>query len=89
MLDRCWAETGQVPSPFVPSLLLPGGPVRDLGTFPLLSGESKDRSPHRVPTVSQGLPVGLSMRRKRRRRGWEDRLGGEGQSTGRVENQRR
>lgn len=55
MLDRCRADTGQMPTPFVPSLRLSGGSGSGSGTLPLLAGESKDRSPHRGPSVSRGL----------------------------------
>lgn len=68
MLDCCWAETGQVPSPFVPILCLPGGPDSGLGALLLLAGKSKDRSPHRGPAASRGLSVGSGMRGKRGRR---------------------
>lgn len=62
MRDRCCADPGQMPTPLVPSLCLSGGSGSGLGTLPLLAGESKDRSPHRGPSVSQGLPMRSGMK---------------------------
>lgn len=86
----CWTVAGQrlgrCPR-LRPLPLLPGGlPGPWFGYPPLLSGR-EGQKPTQGPRCVTGLPVGLSMRRERRRRGGEDRLGGEGVCR-RVGNQR-